>query len=140
MFDLIPFGRKEKDLYRYFNDFEKSFFGDSGSYLSAFKTDIIDKDGAYVLQAELPGFAKEDIHIDLNGDYLTISAEHKEETEYKSGQYIRKERRFGSFARSFNVSDVDTDKITASYKDGVLELSMPKQTEEKAKVSQIEIQ
>jgi len=56
MFDLIPFGRKEKDLYRYFNDFEKSFFGDSGSYLSAFKTDIIDKDGAYVLQAELPGF------------------------------------------------------------------------------------
>ena len=132
MFDLIPFGRKEKDLYRYFNDFEKSFFGDSGSYLSAFKTDIIDK--------ELPGFAKEDIHIDLNGDYLTISAEHKEETEDKSGQYIRKERRFGSFARSFNVSDVDTDKITASYKDGVLELSMPKQTEEKAKVSQIEIQ
>ncbi len=140
MFDLIPFGHKEKDLYHYFNDLEKSFFGNSGNYLSAFKTDIIDKDGAYVLQAELPGFSKEDIHIDLNGDYLTISAEHKDEMEDKSGQYIRKERRFGSFARSFNVSDVDTDKITASYKDGVLELSMPKQAEEKAKVSQIEIQ
>lgn len=139
MFDLIPFGHREKSLYNYLNDFEKSFFGDAGTGLSAFKTDIIDKEKEYVLQAELPGFTKEDIHIDLNGDYLTISAEHKEEAEDKNGKYIRKERRFGSFARSFNVSDIDTDHITASYKDGVLELTMPKQAEEKAKVSQIEI-
>ena len=124
-----------------FDDFfDTPFSGRRDFSNTLMKTDVQEKDGNYILDMDLPGFAKEDIHIDLNGDYLTISAEHKEETEDKSGQYIRKERRFGSFARSFNVSDVDTDKITASYKDGVLELSMPKQTEEKAKVSQIEIQ
>lgn len=140
MFDLIPFGRREKSLYNLMDDFEKNFFGNSGNYLSAFKTDIMDKDGQYVLQAELPGFAKEDIHIDLNGDYLTITAEHKEEKEDKKDQYIRKERRYGSFTRSFNVSDVDTDKITASYKDGILELTMPKHVKEPVKTNQIEIQ
>lgn len=140
MFDLIPFGRREKNLYNYLDDFEKSFFSDSGNYLSAFKTDIIDKNDQYVLQAELPGFAKEDIHIDIKGDYLTITAEHNEEKEDKNGQYIRKERRYGSFARSFNISDIDTDKITASYKDGVLELNMPKHVEKPEITSQIEIQ
>ncbi len=135
MFDLIPFGRRDKDLFHYFDDFNKNFFGDMG--IAEFKTDIMDKGDKYILQAELPGFAKEDIQIDINGDYLTISAEHKEEKEEKKDDYIRKERRYGSFARSFNIADVKADAISAEYKDGVLELEMPKCTPEAAKTQKV---
>ena len=136
MFDLIPFGHRERSLLQ---DFEKEFFGSSAGYASGFKTDIIDQKDQYVLQAELPGFSKEDIHIDVDGDYLTISASHQEENEEKKDNYIRKERRYGSFSRSFNVSDVSTDKISASYKDGVLELDMPKRTPDLPQRQQISI-
>lgn len=140
MFDLMPFGHREKSLYRAWDDFEKEFFGEPAKYLSGFKTDIIDKKDQYILQAELPGFSKEDIHINIDGDYLTISAEHKEDNEEKKDNYVRKERRYGSFSRSFNISDICADKITASYQNGVLELAMPKRTPEEACKRQIDIQ
>ena len=81
-----------------------------------------------MLEADLPGFKKEDIDVNLENNYLTIKAERKVENEEKDkkGRYIRCERSYGSFVRSFDVSDVDTDKITASYEDGVLKLNMPK--------------
>ena len=139
MFDLIPFGHREKNLYNAWNDFEKEFFVEPAKFMSGFKTDILDKKDRYVLQAELPGFSKEDIHIDINGDYLTISAEHNEENEDKKDNYIRKERRYGSFSRSFNVADISTDKITASYQNGVLELDMPKRSPEPVQRQQITI-
>ena len=62
----------------------------------AIRTDILDKGDHYQLQAELPGFNKEDIKINLEGDCLTIQAEHKEETEEKKKEYVRKERHYGS--------------------------------------------
>lgn len=139
MFDLIPFGHREKNLYNVWNDFEKEFFGEPAKFMSGFKTDIIDKKDRYVLQAELPGFSKEDIHIDIDGDYLTISAKQTEESEEKKDDYIRRERRYGSFTRSFNVSDISTDKITASYQNGVLELEMPKRSSEPMQRQQISI-
>ena len=139
MFDLIPFGHREKNLYNAWNDFEKEFFGEPAKFMSGFKTDILDKKDRYVLQAELPGFSKEDIHIDINGDYLTISAEHNEDNEDTKDNYIRKERRYGSFSRSFNVADISTDKITASYQNGVLELDMPKRSPEPVQRQQITI-
>ena len=62
MFDLMPFGRNEKSLFDYLDNFEPNFFGDAfGGNVSQFRTDIVDKGDKYVLQAELPGFAKEDI-------------------------------------------------------------------------------
>ena len=76
----------------------------------------------------LPGFAKEDIHLDLEGDVLTVSAERHSEWEDsdKKGNYLRCERSFGQYSRSFDVSNVETDQIRADYNNGVLKLTMPK--------------
>ena len=83
---------------------------------------------------------REDIKLDLNGDTLTISAEHREETEDKKGDsYIRRERRYGAFARSFDVSGINTEAISASYKNGVLELELPKAVPAQPASRQIEL-
>ena len=80
------------------------------------------------IEAELPGFSKEDIKIDVEGDYLTVGAERRESKEEKDakGSYVRRERYYGSFSRSFDISGVDAENLAASYKDGVLKLVMPK--------------
>ncbi len=139
MFHITPFDRRPKDLFHYLDDMEKSFFGELDTAFSQFRTDILDKGDHFVLQAELPGFSKEDIHIDIDGDYLTIQAEHKSENEEKKENYIRQERHYGSYARSFNVAQINTDKIDASYKDGVLELKLPKRDKTVPPSRQIEI-
>lgn len=142
MFSLTPFGNhREDNLFNYLDNIEKQFFGDFPKASDFnFRTDIIERDGKYVLQAELPGFKKEDIKIDLNDDMLSISAEHSEETETKNkDSYIRKERKYGSFSRSFRVSDVDIEKISASYKDGILELEMPKKEIPQKETKRIDI-
>jgi len=143
MFNLIPFrSHNEDNLFNYLDNIEKQFFGDISSNVSDFnfRTDIIEKDDKYILQADLPGFKKEDIKIDLNDDMLVINAEHTEETEKKDKEnYIRKERKYGSFSRSFRVSDIEADKITASYNNGVLELEMPKKEIQKKESKRIDI-
>lgn len=127
MFNLIPYNRREANLFRFMDDFERSFFNNSLKGDSRFRVDISEKDGNYFLEAELPGFDKEDIHVDLNGEVLTIHATHesKDEEKDKDGNYIRRERRFGSYSRSFDVSDIDVDNIKADYKNGVLALTLP---------------
>ncbi len=143
MFALTPFGRRfgvdSYNPFREFENMEKSFFG-SGA-LAEFKTDIREKDGKYILEADLPGFRKEDIRISLDGDYMTITAERKAENEEKDekGNYIRSERSFGSFSRTFDLSGVDSEKIDASYQDGVLSVIMPKKEKEEKKDRYIEI-
>ncbi|MEG1686709.1 MAG: Hsp20/alpha crystallin family protein [Angelakisella sp.] len=132
MLDLIPFDRRGNSMLGYFDKMEKDFFGDllgnMDSMVSAIRTDIREDDDNYVLEAELPGFTKEEIHLDLDGDWLKISAQHSTETEDKQKDYLRRERKYGMFQRSFDVSGVDTDHISAEYKNGVLELKMPKLT------------
>ena len=130
MLELIPFISNNRvsnyDPFKDMENFEKHFFGTDR--ISSFKTDIKDNGNEYLLEADLPGFKKEDIDVNLENNYLTIKAERKVENEEKDkkGRYIRCERSYGSFVRSFDVPDVDTDKITASYEDGVLKLNMPK--------------
>lgn len=126
MFDLVPFGRSDRNLFRYFDDLERNLFGGDFGGFSQFRTDILDKGDHYLLQAELPGMNKEDIHIDIQDDMLTIQAQHDDVQEEKKDTFVHKERRFGSFARSFNLSNVKSDQITASYENGVLELKLPK--------------
>jgi HSP20 family protein len=102
--------------------------------VSLFKTDVTDADDKYVLEAELPGMDKENIKIDLDGDYLTIQAERSsdEKTEEK-GKFIRRERYYGSYQRSFDVSGVDVENINAEYKDGILKVELPKKALEPPK-------
>ena len=137
MFDLMPFGRSDNNLFNYLDNVEKNFF--SGLNVSQFRTDILDKDDHYELQAELPGFQKEDIHIDVENDTLTISAEHKDEVEEKKDNYVRRERKYGSFSRSFDVSGVKADGISAEYHNGVLSLTLPKKNPEFPATRKIDI-
>ena len=131
MFELTPFTRSRgMDLYRPFRDLEdleRSFF--SGNTPGLFKTDIRDSGDAYVLEADLPGMKKEDIHIDIDGDRLSISAERSAVKEEKdeNGGYVRCERSYGSFSRSFDISGIRGEDISAAYADGVLTLTLPKQ-------------
>ena len=142
MFELMPFGYRRVSAYNPFRDFEemsRSFWDDSN--VSAFRTDITEKDGKYILEAELPGFKKEDISVDIDKDCLTISAEHKsEENEEDANSYIRRERYYGSYSRCFNVKGIDTEAITAAYNDGVLTLTMPKKEPEIPAARRLEIQ
>jgi len=103
--------------------------------------DIDESETNYFLMAELPGFNKEDIKVSFHNGLLSIKAEHNEETEEKQKEgNIIKERRYGSFFRSFNFGDnIAEGDISAQYKNGVLELTIPKSpsTEEKAKKIEI---
>lgn len=134
MFELRPFERRNNRMTAYnpWDEMERAFFGDGAwnRSLAEFKTDIQDKGDSYLLQADLPGFKKEDIHIDLDGETMTIRAErHSEHEEQdKKGSYVRCERGYGSYERAFDVSGIDTDKIGAQYADGVLKLTMPKKS------------
>jgi HSP20 family protein len=88
--------------------------------------DIEEKNGKYLLTADLPGVKKEDIHVELHDGYLTLKGERKEEHEEKKKGFYRTERLYGSFERSFRVPEGVTEKdIKAKYHDGVLELSIP---------------
>ena len=146
MFELRPFERRNNRMTAYnpWDEMERAFFGDGAwsRELSAFKTDIQDKGDSFLLEADLPGFKKEDIHVDLDGDTMTIRAErHSEhEDQDKKGSYVRCERSYGSYERAFDVSGIDTDKIGAQYADGVLKLQMPKMSAVVSGAKQIEIQ
>lgn len=138
MYGLTPFERT--NLFNIFNDFDNDFFGASMP-MNSCRTDIKDVGDKYVMESELPGFEKEDIKLDINGSYLTISAEHKDSKEEKDdeGKYIRRERTFGSYKRSFDISDVDTDNISAEYKNGILEIGLPKKRTEAPTARRLEI-
>ena len=94
----------------------------------------------YELDMELAGFRKEDIHLDLQGDTLTISARRDDEREERREQYIRCERCSGSYQRSFDMSGVDTDGIHAKYENGVLRLTLPKKAESKTESKTLRIE
>ena len=142
MFGMLPFDRRDDNLFNMFDNFERKFFGNTAANLPAFRTDIRDQGDKFLLEAELPGFDKEDIQLELTDGILTIKAEHKENSEEKNdkGEFVRRERRYGSFSRTFDVSGIDENAITASYKSGILELSLPKQAPVVPASRQISIQ
>lgn len=130
MFGMIPFDRSERNLFNYLDQMERNFWNGSISGAMQFRCDVQDKGDRYLLEAELPGFDANDININLEGERLTISAQRDEciENKTEDGSYLRRERKLGAFSRSFDVSTIDTDHIDALYKNGVLELSLPKKT------------
>ena len=99
------------------------------------KCDIYEKDNTYHVEMDLPGFNKEDIKVELNNGNLTISAEKSDDKEEKDEdkKYIRRERTYGKFSRSFYLGDVNEDAIDASFNNGTLTISIPKIDEDKAK-------
>ena len=141
MFELIPFERRMAsfDPFRMMADMERSFFQTGVNSVSTFRTDVRDEGDSFRLEAELPGFRKEDISIDIKDERLTISAQRKLENEEEKPNFIKRERFYGSYKRSFGLDGINTDAIEASYTDGVLSLKLPKQAPVLPEARRIEI-
>ncbi len=126
--------RMQEEMNRYFDD----FFGEhrrgvtEGAWLPA--VDVSEGDAQLTVRAELPGMSQDDIEINLQDNVLTLKGEKKQEQKEEKENYHRVERSYGSFSRSFTLpSGVKADDINATFKDGVLEITLPKAEEEKAK-------
>jgi HSP20 family protein len=113
----------------FFNDFPATMWGDQKeSWTPA--VDILEKDGNLILHAELPGMSEKEIDVKLEGNTLTLKGERKMDKEEKKNNYHRVESFYGSFTRSFRLPEtVDTEKISADYKNGILTVTIPQKPE-----------
>jgi HSP20 family protein len=121
--------------------FQDDFFrplGQGAGEQGWFPIDVADRDDQIEVKAELPGLKPEEFSVRVQGDLLTVRGERKEESERKEDNYVVRERRSGSFARSIRLpAVVNSEKATAGYKDGVLTLSLPKV--EQSKTQEIKV-
>lgn len=123
--------------YDLFDEFFKDpFFTTASTRMDStlMKTDIREKDNQYLLDMELPGFSRDDVHAELKDGYLTITAERevKKEENDEKGKYLRRERFSGTCKRSFYVGeDIQQDDIHAAFNEGILQLSIPKEAPKK---------
>ena len=102
--------------------------------------DIFEHDGNLVLKAELPGIEPKDVDVRVENNVLTLRGERKFESEVKREKYHRVERAYGTFSRSFTLPNVvDTEKIKAEFKDGVLQVTLPQREEAKPKQIQVSV-
>lgn len=133
MFGLIPF--TTNDVRRTggsFDDFVKGFFNDSFlqdfnfNVEGNFNADIKETEGEYIVEADLPGVKKEDIYLDYRNNNLIISAKREETINEDKDNYIRRERHYGQFSRSFYVENVDESQIDAKFENGELYVVLPK--------------
>ena len=121
-----PFNELVDDLFKGF--LVRPMYTEARGELVRMKVDVAEKDGAYVVSAELPGVSKEDIQVTVDGAQVTLSAEVKREKEVSEDQrLLHAERVFGKATRSFTLpQEVDEAKAEAKFRDGVLELTLPK--------------
>lgn len=129
MFSLTPYNRRNRGI----SEIEKMFdsmFSDLPQLpqLEGFdlRVDITEDDESYTIYADLPGVKKEDINIEIKEDILTLSVTRDEKYEEKKDDYIRKERKYGSFKRSFYIDDVDIENIKAKLDEGILKIKLKK--------------
>ena len=103
--------------------------------------DVFETDTDVVVKAEIPGVDKKELDISITDNDVTIKGEAMKDEEVREEGYYRRERRYGSFSRTVPLpGPVETDKAKASFKDGVLEIRIPKTPEEQAKVTKIEVE
>lgn len=144
---LIPWRAREADrTMDVFNDdfffgsffpaMEKALVSNRGGWFPAM--DVLEDKDQFIVKADLPGLKKDDIRVSCENGVLTIEGERKSETETKDKDWHKVERSYGRFVRSLNLGQVvDQSRIKAQYKDGVLELALPKT--ETAKLKSIDI-
>lgn len=103
--------------------------------------DVFEEKDEIIIKAELPGMVKDDVNVNITEDTITISGEKKKEEKVEKKDYYRLERSYGSFSRSFHLpDDVQTEKIKATFRDGVLEIRVPKTEEAKKKEVKVKIE
>jgi HSP20 family protein len=147
-----PFETLRKEMDRLFDDFGDDFWqrpfrslaglerGWPQKFVTTPAVDVAETDKAYEITAELPGIDQKNIEVNVAKGGLTIKAEKKEETEEKKKDYYVSERRYGSFQRYFGLPEgVDADKIEATFKNGVLQVTLPKTAESQKTAKTIEI-
>ncbi len=122
--------------------FEESFFRARSGLPVPFEggpaLDVYETGDSVVVEAALPGVKPDEIDVTITGDVLTIKGETKEDTTVEKENYIRRERRYGSFCRTVRLpGDLDTDNATAEYENGILKLTIPKKEEAKTKVIEV---
>ena len=116
------------------DDFDNFFFPDiSGVRRNDMKCDIYEKDNNYHIEMDIPGFDKEDVEIEVDEGRLTIKASKSSDSKEEDKNYIRRERSYGEYQRSFVLGDVDTDKIEAKFEKGMLMITLPKKDADDAK-------
>jgi HSP20 family protein len=144
---LVPYFRRPETpatnrwFEEFFNDFpfSSSLMEGRDSWIPS--VDILEKDGNLILRAELPGMTEKDIDLKVEGDTLTLKGERKRDTEDKNSNYHRVESFYGSFSRSFRLPDtVDSEKINAEYKNGVLTVTLPQKPEVKPREIPVSVQ
>lgn len=134
-----PFREMEEMERRFFGPQFDSFFRSAD--LAEFKTDVTDEGDHYLLEADLPGFRKEDIQLALEDNALTIRAQRHSNVEQKEkDQVVRVERSYGSYSRSFDLTGINPEGIRARYDNGVLQLVLPKKEQTLPAARQIEIE
>ena len=139
---------RERDYFGLFDPLFDEFFDFSPvamprrkEVVESMKTDVRENEHDYNIEIEMPGFKKEDISMDLDNGYLTVSGKKEEKVDEKDkkGNYIRRERRFGSCTRSFYVGDIKEEEIDAKLEHGVLNIVIPKKTKKIEEKKRIEI-
>jgi HSP20 family protein len=137
--------RWERDMERVFDDFLgrrlRPVWGEPPIGLSIAAVDLYEEKDEIVAKTELPGVAKEDIQVNVTDHLLTIKGEKKREEETKEKNFYRSERSYGSFSRSIELpAEVQAEKARASFKNGVLELHLPKTEEAKKKEVKVKVE
>ncbi len=146
MFDIVPW-RKNNSITKKGDEFENmvnSFFNDDffsslGVLKNNFSVDLKEDDNDYIIEADLPGVDKKDIEISYKNGYLNISAKRENNLEEKKDNYVRQERSYGEFKRSFYIDNVEEDKIDANFDNGVLKVNLPKLNKEINETKKIEV-
>ncbi|MEQ8174443.1 MAG: Hsp20/alpha crystallin family protein [Syntrophomonadaceae bacterium] len=143
MFEMMPFRRTLGPARRrdYFDHIFDSFFQDMmpaspEAKVKPFRVDIKESEAAYTIEADLPGFSKEAIEVEYDNNYLTIGARKEESKDEEKENYLRRERSWGEFRRSFYIDNIKKTAIEASFADGVLKVVLPKEQpgEDKKKI------
>lgn len=129
---------KKDDIFEQFfdnflDDFLQPFNDKIEERFNTFKVDVIERDDSFIIEADLPGFEKDNVTIEYDNNYLTISAKKEENEVEVEGNFIRRERKCGEFRRSFFIENVLTDQITAAFKNGVLRVELGKNKKLEAK-------
>lgn len=111
------------------------FFEDFVTYKdnSMMKCDIYEKDGNYYIEVDLPGFDKKDIKLECKNGYLSITAKREKTEESNSKNYIKKERSYGEYTRTFYLGEIDTNSIEAKFNNGTLCITVPKEEKQDSK-------
>jgi HSP20 family protein len=150
MAGLVPFNRKKSDLMNTdFYDFQNmldDFFADGWGWPfrrslagDTFKIDVQDSGSEYIVEAELPGVRKEEVGVSFDDGRLKIEVRKEENAEDKGKNYIHRERRFSSMARTVSLADAVSEGVTAKMDDGVLAVTVPKRTRSNSSI-QIDFQ